>query len=272
MKKFVAWCLSAMLLLSVAVCVTVASAEDGTPTPVLLLEGERLMHDRDRYKWGAQQMESRYDEETGIVRWTATGGDPYCHLLAGKTLVGPVVAIRYRTDTPVSAKIYAADVDRGELGLDWNDEYNSFMFAYIGDGEWHLKVLDLEEYLPDGAYNSDTNVLNHFRLDFINSAYEGEWVEVEYVAFFNSEEDAQEYDRIRLSGEGTAADTTAVNAQTETAEETAAAEETTSIPCEENTVSTDRQAGGCTSVVGSVGALAVMWALGAGVAIRKKKD
>jgi hypothetical protein len=268
MKKIVAWCLSVLMMVPVAAGITFVSAEADTGTPVLLLEGERLKHDRDRYKWGAQQMTSEYDSETGIVRWTATGHDPYCHLLTKNTAVGPIVAVKYRTDNPVNAKVYAAGVDLGDSGVDWADEGNSFEFAYISDGEWHLRVLNLEEYLPMGAYNAETNVLDHFRLDFVDGAYEGEWVEVEYVAFFNSEADAEKYDRIR-SGEFEDNETEdASGTESEAAGETATtkAEETTAA----DTGTTVGMSGGCGSVVGSVGACVLLSVVAAAVVVKKK--
>ena len=285
MKKILLLLLSVALLTSAFVAVTPVSA--ASVTPFLLLEGEALLPDKDRYQGGwVCQCTGELDADTGIVRLTALGRDPYYHLLPNNTKVAPVLAIKYRTDVAgVHGKIYSS------VGA--VKEGHCFEFSYNYDGEWHLKVLDLEMWLPAGVYNPETDVLDHLRYDFIDGAVADQWIEVEYVAFFNTEDEAELYDAIRdgrIEAETDAVTETvaATQAVTETATETApevVTEEATEAMTEavtepEKTTETavaetteaDASNGlaGCKSVVAVAAVPVGLAVLAAAVAVKKK--
>ena len=118
----------------------------------------------------------------GYVTLTSGGIDPWIvALLEGKTADGeaPAVsgclAIKYRTDYSVA----------GQINLTSKRSKN-FDFYWVGNGQWNLMVVNLSR-----AISTDSPV-SLLRLDY--AAMAGMTIDIQYVAFFNSKEDAISYD------------------------------------------------------------------------------
>jgi hypothetical protein len=264
MRKFLILLLSVITVASAATSVLTASA--APVEPVVLLEGEDLLPDRNRhsdYKY-ISDCSGVLDADTGIVRLTASDSDPYYWLLPKNTTVAPVMVIKYRTEAiGTMGKIYAASHSA-------ISERNSFHVAYVADGAWRLLMVDIPLWLAE--YDMDTNVLDHLRYDFINGAKPGQWMEVEYVAFFHTEDDALAYEDFRVNGEmeeeSTAMETETPEAGTAETDgvEDQIVETTEEIPSETDPEPTPA---GCKSVIASAAILSVV-TLAAGIVIHKK--
>lgn len=118
----------------------------------------------------------------GYVTLTSGGTDPWIAPLSeGQTADGETpaaadfLAIKYRTDYSVAGQLNLT-VKRNRV----------FDFYWVGDGQWNLLVLDLSRAI------SANSVISLLRLDY--AAMEGATVDIQYMAFFNSEEDARAYD------------------------------------------------------------------------------
>ena len=273
MKKI--WVMLLSLVMIAWVFAGVVTASAAPVEPVLILEGEQLLPDRNRhedYKY-ISNCSGELDGETGIVRLTALGSDPYYWLLPKNTKVAPVMVIKYRTESiGIKGKIYASTTGISERG--------AFEIPYISDGTWRLLVVDLPLWLSAESYDMDTDVLDHLRFDFINVSGDqtGQWIEVEYVAFFYNERDVEAYDDFRVNGEpeeGSTAlepetlDTAPADDVESTVEETTGelVQETVQETIQE-TVPTATE--GCRASLGVAGALTLATALAAGVTFRKK--
>lgn len=148
--------------------------------PVYILDGEGLNVGSDAMRTEA----SVYDYDKGCIRYTAAENDPNAgsaQIPAG-TVVAPYMVVKYRTEVGCVGEVFVG-TGAGASG----GSHVSFP-NYVADGQWHYFVVDLRE---SGDYNASTNVINHFRNDFAQGA--GEWVEIEYYAFFDSFEMADYY-------------------------------------------------------------------------------
>jgi len=149
--------------------------------PVSLITYETLAKTAEGEK-GTLWEQNTATKRDGYVTLTSGGSDPWiAPLLEGKTADGETpatadyLAIKYRTDYSVA----------GQLGI--TVKRNRIVdFFWVGDGEWNLLVLDLSRAISANA------VIALLRLDY--AAMEGAAVDIQYVAFFNSEEDARAYD------------------------------------------------------------------------------
>ena len=285
-----------------------------------------------------------YDYDKGYVTYTATGDDPQVYLDVTGDEVGPYMVIKYRATNITTSDAMECFIGEGAGPIGATD---NIQWSIVTDGEWQTAVV----YIGDLAdYNNETNVINHFRFDYLRGAQTsaGESVDVEYIAFFGDEDSALYYaandahelpvrpvytvtfvaDGIEIAIiEFTEGDTTltgtpdvpakegfegkwesftlgnnniTVNAvytaveteptetepteptETEPTEDTTAAEPTETEPTEETTAATEETTEatedttaeakkGCKSVIG-VGAVAVMAAAAAVVALKKKED
>ncbi len=86
------------------------------------------------------------------------------------------MVIKYRTEVSCVGELFT-----GEGGGATGGSNVPFPGGYNSDGQWHYMIVDLRK---SGDYDANTNVINHFRNDFVQG--EGEWLEVEYYAFFDS--------------------------------------------------------------------------------------
>lgn len=149
--------------------------------PVYVLDGEGLNVGSDAMRTEP----ATYDYEKGCIRYTANGNDPNAgsaQIPAGTT-VAPFMVIKYRTEVSCVGELFTG-VGAGATG----GSNVPFPGSYNSDGQWHYMIVDLRK---SGDYDANTNVINHFRNDFVQG--EGEWLEVEYYAFFDSYEKAEYY-------------------------------------------------------------------------------
>ena len=121
------------------------------------------------------------------------------------------VAIRYRTADATGASM---QFFMGSTGDRPTDDSSMLQQALIIDGEWHLAIFDTQSLIDAGIY--DGEYVSYFRFDPLECGYvldengqpfkddEGRWVKYElptgcsidvaYIGFFNSAEDAEKYD------------------------------------------------------------------------------
>lgn len=119
----------------------------------------------------------------GYVRLTSTGGDPYFQFLSGAGQQPQYLAISYRTNTALDGQIFIGS------GAGPNGQGDNPMINWNEDGNWNLAIIDLSTV----ASITDGNI-NYLRLDFFTDAgAEGDYFDVDFVAFFNTPEYAQAY-------------------------------------------------------------------------------
>ncbi len=155
-------------------------------TPVILIDGEKL-----NISDGVQCENTSYSYEDGYISLTATGSDPYYYLFKEQTAVAPYMAVKYRTSVPnVMGELYAGSVQSTAYG---GGDYAKI--DYIADGNWHVAVIDLSGI---SDYNRDTNKINYLRYDFIapqkNALPTGAGIDIEYIAFFDTADEAKQYE------------------------------------------------------------------------------
>ena len=155
-----------------------------TVRPVILMEGEAL-----NVTGGTQMQDATYSYDRGFVTYTVKGSDPSFLLYRETTKVAPYMAIKYRTTAKnAGCEIYVGSVQSGP-----NGRSDRVTYRYTADGEWHIAVIDLRKAAD---YNADTNTINYLRLDFLYSdsgLSNGSTLDVEYIAFFNSYDEAAVY-------------------------------------------------------------------------------
>jgi len=123
-----------------------------------------------------------------FVRLTTDGADPYFYAVAPgqKQVLPQYMAIRYRTNSATGGQFFVGSGD----GPSGNGD--SFNITWNGNGQWNLMVVDL---MTTGISSLSDGIINYVRLDFfIDAGSEGDYFDVEYVAFFNTAEYASEYD------------------------------------------------------------------------------
>ena len=118
--------------------------------------------------------------------FTATSGDPW-FLVTGNIGVMPeYLVFSYRTNTTQQGEIFTGNGAGPEGG-------KSFVYNYNANGEWNLMVL----HLPTVATYMTDSTIGHIRFDFYTGgAEEGAYLEVAYMAFFNTAEAAEKYDAV----------------------------------------------------------------------------
>ena len=147
--------------------------------PVYIVDGEDLVTVD-----GSNADSSSYNYEGGYVTYTSVGDDPNVtpYIVPAGTVVGPFMAMKYRTTDAVADGVFIGQ-GAGAMGPD-HVKYPE----YIQDGEWHTFVVDLR---VSKDYDVEGNVVNHGRHDIMNDA--GQSIDVEYIAFFNTREEAEFY-------------------------------------------------------------------------------
>lgn len=174
---------------------TVTKNEDGTysytfnttdvrvpcdTTPNLLLDGSHLVGDT------YNSCEVTYDTATGVANLKCTGADPnYWVINKNATKIGRFMAIKYKTTVSSQMQFFLSSSDAGPAGG------QEFTKDYINDGEWHTMLIDLST-CGVSTLNTETYEINFLRMDFFTGATEGE-MQVEYIAFFDSEDAAFQY-------------------------------------------------------------------------------
>lgn len=169
---------------------TEALTEALTEVETLPPEPTAIFTNQDIYQAAAQGTDGTHVNQTtatqksGYVTLTSAGSDPWVAVMTdGKTLNGDtpevtrVAAVKYRTEYSYASNLYVDIQGVKNQGFYWK-----------GDGEWHLAVIDFSAL---GNKRADTTLL---RLDY--AAQKDFWVDVQYIAFFASAEDALAYDAV----------------------------------------------------------------------------
>ncbi|MBP3571576.1 MAG: hypothetical protein J6M42_06410 [Clostridia bacterium] len=131
--------------------------------------------------------EVKTEDEITFVRLTVNGGDPYVALVnIGSMLeLPPYMAFSYRTNCGLDAHVFIGS------GAGWNGNGDVTPVAWNEDQQWNHAILDLANC---GLTSIQNNLINYCRFDFFTGqGVEGDYMDVEYVAFFNSAEAAEKY-------------------------------------------------------------------------------
>ena len=131
------------------------------------------------------EITTEYDRT--FVRLTATGNDPYFMVFApGANIQSDIVAISYRTNSAAKGQFYVGS------GAGITAKGDNFFFEWT-EGGWALLVIDLSTVEELTSITGD--MVNFLRLDFFHNGTfaEGDYIDIEYVAFFDSVADAETY-------------------------------------------------------------------------------
>ncbi len=123
-----------------------------------------------------------------FIRLTAGGGDPYIAFIDGqKNLpIARYMVVSYRTNSTMDGQFFMGS------GGGWTGSGDSFGQAWNEDGNWNLAIIDLDNV---GITSLENYILNYARCDFFAGAgNDGDYFDIEYIAFFNSADAAQKYD------------------------------------------------------------------------------
>ena len=151
-------------------------------TPSLLLDGSKLVG------VSTNNATVTKDDSTGIVTLTATGGDANYTLFNGTKTAARYMVIRYKTTVSDKAEFFLSSTSTGpEAG-------QSFKMDLVGDGAWHSDIIDLTT-VGVSSLNTETWEINFIRFDFFDTSAEGT-MEVEYIAFFDSEDAAYQFNHV----------------------------------------------------------------------------
>ncbi len=145
------------------------------------------------------------DKVENHVHIVPTIGDPY-YVPFGQVNGGRYVAIKYRTD---NAEGMALQFYIASTGTHPTDDTTMMRQPITGDGEWHVALFDTKSLMDAGLY--DGSYISYFRFDPMDCEYkvdengehykdendlwvrhempEGAYIDIEYIAFFETEED-----------------------------------------------------------------------------------
>ena len=118
-------------------------------------------------------------------------GDGYVTVIdvGSHTSVANYMVISYRTNGHLDGQMYMGSGDR------WNGQGDELKLDWIKDEAWHLLIVDLSSTSLTSVQN---NILNYCRLDmFENKTQPHEYLDVEYIAFFDDLETAEAFDAQR---------------------------------------------------------------------------
>lgn len=147
-------------------------------TPKLLLAGSRLKVD-------ANSATLEMDPLTGITTINVTGGDPNATYFNESKTAARYMAIRYRTSVQDNMEVFLSSSDAAPAAG------QSFKRELAADGAWHTDIIDLST-VGVSTLNTDTYELKFLRVDFFDAASSGT-MELEFIAFFDSEDAAYQY-------------------------------------------------------------------------------
>lgn len=158
--------------------------DPATVKPAILIDGESL-----NVTGGSQMQDAVYSYDQGLITYTAKGSDPSFYLYRDPAEIAPFMAIRYRTTTRgVGGEIFTGSVQTGP-----NGRSDRITYKYISDGEWHTAIIDLRKAAD---YDADTDKVNYLRFDFLHSDSglgSTATLDVEYIAFFDTVDEASVY-------------------------------------------------------------------------------
>ena len=119
----------------------------------------------------------------GYISLTAKGGDPWFMVAGNLGEMPEYLVIRYRTNASQGGEFFIGN-GTGPVGGE------SFLFNYNANGEWNLLIF----HLPTVASYMATPTVGYIRYDFYTGGADEGFLDVEYIAFFNTAEYAQAYD------------------------------------------------------------------------------
>ncbi len=155
-----------------------------TVVPAVLIEGEDL-----NVEGGTQMQPAEYSYDRGFITYTAKGNDPSFFLLREPAVLAPFMAVKYRTSTRgAGCEVYVGSVQSGPSGRS-----DRITYTYTADGEWHIAVIDLRKAAD---FDAETGKANYLRFDFLHSDSglgSGATVDVEYIGFFATYDEAVVY-------------------------------------------------------------------------------
>ena len=127
------------------------------------------------------------ENDRTFIRLTATGGDPYFSILnAGANVESDIMAIAYRTNSNSKGQFYVGS------GPHLTAQGDNFIVTWT-EGDWNLLVMDLSTV--EGLTSITGDMVNYLRMDFFHNGTfaEGDYFDIEYVAFFKTVADAETY-------------------------------------------------------------------------------
>ena len=158
--------------------------------PVLMLEPEDLNTMAGAAAPNVNQIASSEVITEGdytFARLTAAaGGDPYFAFipLNSNYMLPQYMAISYRTNSTTDGQVFLGS------GTGWNGQGDVFNVAW-NEGDWNYIVIDLS---AQGLTSITDGLLTYARLDFFaGDSAEGDYFDIEYIAFFNTAEYAEAY-------------------------------------------------------------------------------
>lgn len=158
--------------------------------PVLMLEPEDLNTLAGAAAPNVNQIASSEVITEGdytFARLTAAaGGDPYFAFipLNSNYMLPQYMAISYRTNSTTDGQVFLGS------GTGWNGQGDVFNVTW-NEGDWNYIVIDLS---AQGLTSITDGLLTYARLDFFaGDSAEGDYFDIEYIAFFNTAEYAEAY-------------------------------------------------------------------------------
>ena len=159
--------------------------------PVLMIDAEQISNAAYRNSQdliSADQMVEGKHTFTRLVADANGYGDPYLYVIpmgADYTLTR-YMAVSYRTNSVLDGQFF---IGSGAGPTGQGDNFG----VYWDEGEaWNLLIIDLAAV---GIHSIENDLVNFLRFDFFTSRCdEGDYLDVEYIAFFNSPEYARDYD------------------------------------------------------------------------------
>ncbi len=119
-----------------------------------------------------------------FVRLTTTGGDPYFRVVTGAGVMPQYLVISYRTDCGLDGQFFIGS-GAGESGTG-----DAFTVNWNENADWNLMVIDLTAV---GISSIEGGNINYLRMDFFTAGAAENYFDVEYIAFFNTSEAAEDY-------------------------------------------------------------------------------
>ena len=120
----------------------------------------------------------------------AVQGTDYCWYFAFAGLPGyeliasPYMVVKYRT-TATNIDKQEMFIQTGTISFGWDVSNIQFTEKMVCDGNWNYLYINFEDY---GV--TDASTMNILRFDFINGAPSGSTIDIEYINFYKTAEDA----------------------------------------------------------------------------------
>ena len=212
LKKCVSFVLVAVMLIGAFPVIHLGASAAEEANSDLIFTAKEIYDLTEPGVWGDKYGCLGYDEVTHFnkngtefVRLLSAGGagtaEAYFHLFCTPHAVAPVMAIKYRSQTSgIFMQVFSDSVNKKPVAA------SCTRADITTDGKWNLVTVDLSSKITD--YNG--SIANYLRLDFMNATAlpENAFVDIEYIGFFNTVEEAQAYDEQYYSNKAVYVDPT----------------------------------------------------------------